>query len=58
MRPGLSLDLPPDVEQRREQAARFRRGPLAHAAATLNEMEWGRLSPSSRRSARTRSAKT
>ena len=51
------VDAPPDAKQRRQNALRLCRAPLAHAAA--NEMfmrRLGRLSPWSRRSARTRNA--
>jgi len=56
MRPGLALELPPDAEQGGENTTCLSRRPLAHAAATEILIEWARLSPCSRRSARTRKA--
>ena len=58
MGPGLPLQPPPNPQQNRIHAARFDGGPLRHAAATEMDIDSGRLSPCSSRSASTRSART
>src|SRR4051812_26548031 len=58
MRARLAFELPPDTEQGGENTTCLSRRPLAHAAAMEILIEWARLSPCSRRSARTRNANT
>src|SRR5688500_20296433 len=57
VRSGLALELPPDGQQRRIDATRLRRRPGGHAAM-LKVIAWGPVSLFSRRSARTRRART
>ena len=56
--PRLPLKPPPNAEQGGENTPCLSRWPLAHAAATEILIEWARLSPCSRRSAKTRKANT
>lgn len=57
VRSGPALELPPDGHQRRVDATRLRRRPGRHAAM-LKVIAWGPVSEFSRRSARTRRART
>jgi len=58
MRTGLPLDAPPNAKKGSKNTTSLSRGPLAHAVATEIVIGWARASPCSKRSARTRSART